>query len=50
MSKIVINNEDQSFETFIKILYDQNILPNVSNLRCKKSPVRTTLGNKYKKV
>ena len=49
-NKIIITNEDTSFQTFVKLLHDEHLIPNVENLRCKRGPQRMTAGNKYKKV
>ena len=47
---IHITNEDQTFDTFIKLLHNEGIIPKFRQLQCKKAPTRATRGNKYKKV
>ena len=50
MPSITITNEDQSYDTFVKLLYNEKIIPHFDDLQCKKGAPRMTRGNKYKKV
>ncbi len=50
-ASITINNEDESYEVFVKLLVRAGVLgDSVANLRCKKAPVIQTTSNKFKKV
>ncbi len=51
--KVIIDNEDDSFNTFIRLLIKSNLLEegrNVHQLRCKKALPKLTIGNRLKKV
>lgn len=51
--KVIIDNEDDSFNTFIKLLMKSGLLQegkNIHQLRCKKAPPKITIGNRFKKV
>ncbi len=51
--KVIIDNEDDSFNTFIRLLIKSGLLEegrNVHQLRCKKAPPKLTIGNRLKKV
>lgn len=51
--KVIIDNEDDSFNTFIKLLMKSRLLEegkNINQLRCKKAPPKVTFGNRFRKV
>lgn len=51
--KIVIDNEEDSFNIFLKLLMKSGLLEegrNVHQLRCKKAPPKATIGNRFKKI
>lgn len=50
-ASITINNEDESYEVFVKLLVRAGVLgDSITNLRCKKAPAVNTTSNKFKKV
>ena len=51
--KVVIDNEDDSFSTFIRLLMKSGLIEegrNVHQLRCKKALPKPTIGNRFKKI
>lgn len=51
--KIIIDNEDDSYNTFIKLLMKSGLIEegkNLHQLRCKKAPPKVTFGNRFKKI
>jgi hypothetical protein len=51
--KVIIENEDNSFSIFMKLLMKSELLKegrNVNQLRCSQVPPKVTFGNKFKKV
>lgn len=49
-ASISISNEDDSYETFIKMLVQSKLLKeDISDFACKRAP-SVTIGNKIKKV
>lgn len=51
--KVIIDNEDDSFNTFLKLLMKSGLLEhgkNVNQLRCKKAPPKVSFGNRFKKI
>ena len=51
--KIIIDTEDDSFNTFCKLLMKSGLLEedrNVHQWRCKKAPPKITIGNRFKKI
>ena len=51
--KVIIDNEDDSFNTFTKLLMKSGLLEegkNIHQLRCKKGPPKIAIGNRFKKV
>lgn len=50
--KIIIDNEDDSLQSFIKLLMKSGLLEegrNLHQLKCKKAPTKPTIGNRFKK-
>lgn len=49
--KVVFTNEDYSFGTFLKAFNTKGQFSNgVNSLRCKKSAVSVSAGNRFKKT
>jgi pentatricopeptide repeat protein len=51
--KVIIDNEDDSFNTFIRLLVKSGLFEegkNIHQLRCKKAPPKPTIGNRLKKI
>ncbi len=51
--KVVIDNEDDSYNTFVKLLMKSELLKegrNINQLRCKKAPPKVSIGNRFNKT
>lgn len=51
LPKVVFTNEDSSFVAFLKSLNEKGQFSNGNaSLRCKKSAITRSIGNKFKKI
>jgi len=47
---ITIDNEDDSYDVFVKLLMADGLLPQINSVRCHRVVPAVTLGNRLKRI